>query len=100
MSRITRESSIYLQYLARANKSQLKTLLCDAATSDLLAVLEIIKNYKLGNLKRQERFDKRKNLIGTLADKSVPLKRKRLILCSSSLYRNVVQAIVAIWASS
>lgn len=96
-SRITEEALIYLKFLARANNKQLEAVLCQANASHLAAVFEVLLNYQLGNIKQEERFDRRKDLLRNLTDKSVKLERKRLILCKSAQYRRVVQDLIKLW---
>jgi hypothetical protein len=96
-SNITPETRIFLQFLSQAKKDQVKSLFCYASVKQLNAVFEIILNYLAGNIQQDKHFDKRSNLFKTLATKKVALSRKRLILCSSPVYRSVIHKLVKIW---
>ena len=99
-SAITPETRTFLQFLSQARKEQLKSLFCYATLKQLNAVFEIILNYLAGNIQQDKKFDKRTNLFKTLTSKQITLSRKRLILCTSQVYRIVLQALVTLWVQS
>jgi hypothetical protein len=99
-SSITPQTINFLRVLSVAQKHEIKPILCKASKKELEAIFEIIINYLAGNLPEEEIFKRRHSLLQTLADKKFPLSRKRLILCQSVQYRNVIHKLVQLWRQS
>lgn len=86
----------FLQYLAKAEPTQLQSLLRAASDSEIKTICELSLNYIEGNLKTIEDLNRRRNFLKTLASKSVPLLQKRDILNNSRVYRSVLQNFIGL----
>ena len=87
----------YINFVCKANKEQLNYLLCNSTDIQLKTICEIALNYILGNIPAHKKFDKRRALFEFFANREIPLEHKRVILCKSIVYRNVIQQLLKQW---
>ena len=88
------KSEVFIRFFAKANNTQLQSLVATAATAQFKAICEIVFNFTHGSLTLPKVLSRHNRFYRTISDSQLTLQFKKSLLSRSAVYRKALQRLI------